>query len=91
MAFETYEESAQSSSKIELYTLALGSSIYRMHTSVESEITYAGDIYYRTQVSREAIMTGQEYLKIMLPGSHNFVLKYVSIAPGQTASLTIRE
>lgn len=90
MAFEDYELSIEAGSTIELYTLALGSTIYRMHDSVESILTYSGDDFYRTQVSRGSISTGQEYLEITLPGSHAFSLKFATIAPGQTASLTIQ-
>jgi uncharacterized phage protein (TIGR02218 family) len=91
MSFETHEESVQGSSKVELYTLTLGSTIFRMHTSVEHTIVYAGDTYYRTQISRGNITTGQEYLEINLPGSHDFSLQFADISPGQTATLTIRE
>lgn len=90
MAFEDYEVSIEAGSTIELYTLALGSTIYRMHDSVESTITVAGEDFTRTQVSRGSIATGQEYLEIMLPGLHPFSLKFTTIAPGQTASLTIQ-
>ncbi len=88
--FESLEISAASGSRIEIYTLTVGSTIYRMHTSVEPIITYSGDAYLRTQVSRDAIATGQEYLEVTLPGSHAFALQYATIAPGQTASLTIQ-
>lgn len=91
MAFETYEESIQASSKIELYTLTLGSTIYRMHKSVEETISSGGDTFYRVQVGRGPLQTGQEYLEVSLPGDHAFPLKFTSIAPGQTATLTIQE
>lgn len=92
MAFETYEESRESGSKIQLFTLTIGTTIYRMHTSVEVSIAYSGDTYYRTQVKLgESIKTGQEYIEVILPGSHEFPLQYASIAPGQTATLTIQE
>ncbi len=90
MSFESLEISAASGSRIEIYTLAMGTTIYRMHTSVEPIITYSGDDFLRTQVSRDSIATGQEFLEITLPGSHPFALEYATIAPGQTASLTIQ-
>jgi uncharacterized phage protein (TIGR02218 family) len=89
MAFETYELSVEAGSTVELYTLAMGSTVYRMHDSVEPTISYSGDEYARTQISRGSISTGQEYLEINLPGSHPFTLSFAAIAPGQTASLTI--
>jgi uncharacterized phage protein (TIGR02218 family) len=90
MSFEAFEESMAAGSRIELYTLVLGSTIWRMHNSVELTISYSGDTFYRTQISRVSIATGQESLEVQLPGSHEFPLKYVSIAPGQQASLTIQ-
>lgn len=88
--FESLEISAASGSRIEIYTLALGTDIYRMHNSVELTIDYAGDTFYRTQVSRGSIATGQEFLEVNLPGSHAFPLKFATIAPGQVASLTVQ-
>lgn len=88
--FESLELSAESGSKIELYTLAIGSTIYRMHTSVEPILNYAGFDYLRVQIGRGAISTGQEFLEVTLPGSHPFPLNFTSIAPGQVASLLIQ-
>ena len=68
----------------------MGSTIFRMHNSAELLIIESGDTYLRTQISRGPIATGQESLEISLPGSHEFSLKFAEIAPGQTASLTIR-
>jgi uncharacterized phage protein (TIGR02218 family) len=90
MAFEDHEISQEGGSTIEIYTLAMGSTLYRMHDSIEPVVTYLGDDFERTQISRGSIATGQEYLEIKLPGSHPFTLKFTEIAPGQTASLTIQ-
>jgi len=90
MAFETYEISEQQGSRVELYTLAMGSDIYRWHTSIEPEITVGGDKFYRLQISRGNIVTGQEYLEVVVPGDLAFPLQFSSIAPGQTATLTIQ-
>ena len=90
MTFENYELSVEGGSEVELYTLAMGSTLFRMHNSVEQILTYLGDDFQRTQVSRGSITSGQEYLEVKLPGSHQFSLKFASIAPGQTASLTIQ-
>jgi len=90
MAFETYEESQQQGSPIELYTMTMGSDIYRWHTSVEYEITHSGDKFYRLQISRGSIVTGQEYLEVIMPGDLEFPLQFASIAPGRTATLTIQ-
>ena len=90
MTFEAYETSVEAGSTIEIYTLSMGSTIYRMHDSPEPVLNIGGDDYERTQISRGSVETGQEYLEITLPGSHAFSLKFATIAPGQTASLTIR-
>lgn len=90
MTFEAYETSVESGSTIEIYTLAMGSTIFRMHDSPEPIITVAGDDYERIQVARGSIETGQEFLEITLPGSHPFTLLFATIAPGQTASLTVQ-
>ena len=90
MTFQAQETSVEAGSVIELYTLAMGSTIYRMHDSVEPIINIGGDDFTRTQISRGSIATGQEYLEITLPGSHPFSLKFTTIAPGQTASMTIQ-
>lgn len=90
MSFEAYEESLVDASRVELYTLTIGSTIYRMHDSIESSLTIGGDNFFRVQVSRGAIATGQESLEISLPGDHEFSLQFATIAPGQTATLTIQ-
>lgn len=90
MTFAAYEESQAGASRVELYTLTIGSTIYRMHDSVELVLNIGGDDFFRVQISRGAIATGQESLEISLPGSHEFSLQFASIAPGQTAILTIQ-
>ncbi len=88
--FEELEASQESGSRVEIFTLAQGSTMYRMHNSVEATVSYLGDTYTKTQVSRGAISTGEESLEIKLAGSHPFTLSFSTIAPGQTASLTIQ-
>jgi uncharacterized phage protein (TIGR02218 family) len=90
MSFEEFELSREGGSTVEIYTLAMGSTIYRMHDSVETVINVAGDDYFRVQIGRDNITTGQEYLELTLPGSHAFALKFATIAPGQTATLTVQ-
>lgn len=90
MSFEGYEESQQQGSRIEFYTLTMGTTIYRMHNSIEDEINVSGDLFYPVSIARGNISTGQEYLEISLPGDHEFPLEFATIAPGQTATLTIQ-
>lgn len=88
--FESLEASEESGSKIELFTLAIGSTIYRMHDSVEPIITIAGYDFFRVGVGRGTISTGEESLEVTLPGSHTFPLSFATIAPGQVATLLIQ-
>jgi uncharacterized phage protein (TIGR02218 family) len=91
MAFEDYEISQEGGSRVELFTLAVGTDVYRMHDSDQDIINYGGDDYYRTSyIGRGHIATGQEHLKITLPGGHQFSTKFTTIAPGQQATLTIQ-
>jgi len=89
MSFETYEESIAGGSKVELYTITLGSVVYRMHSSSEVTITHAGDTYYRAKIHRGKITLDQEYLEVFLPGDHEFPLLFKDISPGKTAILTL--
>lgn len=90
MTFPAEEISQESGSRVELYSLSVGTETFRMHDSIEDTISYLGDQYFKTSaVSRGHIRTGQEHLTIKLPGSHTFSSKFTTIAPGQTATLTI--
>lgn len=90
MAFETHEVSQEGGSRVELYSLAIGSETFRMHDSIEESISYLGDQYFKTSaVSRGHIATGQEHLTMTLPGSSTFPAKFTTISPGQKATLTI--
>lgn len=90
MAFEDYEVSVESGQPVELYNLALGTTIWRMHNSQADEvISYSGDDYTHTIVGRGKIIADQETLEITLPADHQFSKEFVRIAPGQLATLTI--
>jgi len=89
MAFDTWEESQEGGSRVELYSLAIGSDIYRMHDQIEEKINYSGDDYFKATVSRGHIANGQEHLTVDLPGDHIFSSKFTTIAPGQLATITI--
>lgn len=89
MSYDAQEESMEAGSRVELYSLAVGSDIYRIHDQIEETITYSADIYYKAQVSRGKIADGQEHLTVQLPGDHTFSSKFTTIAPGQLATLTV--
>ena len=91
MTFDALEKSIESGSRIELYVLAIGNDIWRMHDDVPETIVYSGDNYYKTNaLSRGRIATGQEHLTVTLPADHDFPIQFTSIAPGQLGTLTIR-
>ncbi|MCP4993148.1 MAG: hypothetical protein GY934_05090 [Gammaproteobacteria bacterium] len=89
MSYEAYEESVEGGQSVELFVLTLGSTIWRMHNSIEDEISYSGDTYYKTNVGRERIVSGQDNLAVEIPADHTFPLAHVTSAPGQVATLTI--
>jgi len=89
MTFEAHETSQETGGRIELYSLAIGNSIYRMHDAEPAILTYLGNEYFKTSVSRGRIATGQEHLTITLPGDHAFSSQFTAIAPGQLGTLTI--
>jgi uncharacterized phage protein (TIGR02218 family) len=88
MAFEDYETSQESGSRVELFDLSVGSETYRMHDQMEEIIVYAANNYFKTHIKRGKIADGQEHLTIELPGDHVFATKFTTIAPGQKATLT---
>ena len=90
MTFESQETSQETGGRIELYTLAIGSDIWRMHDLNPDIIVYAGDDYFKVRISRGRIATGQEHLTVELPGDHDFSRQFTSTAPGQLGTLTIR-
>ncbi len=87
--FEDNELSLESGGRVELYLLAIGNDIYRMHDSIPLVIAHLGDDYFKTSVSRGRIATGQEHLTVNLPGDNGFASQFTSIAPGQLGTLTI--
>lgn len=89
MTFEALEKSQEGGSRIELYSLAIGSDIYRMHDDIANVINYSGDDYFKTMISHGRIKTGQEHLTVTLPADHSFSAQFTSVAPGQLGTMTI--
>lgn len=89
MTFESHETSQETGGRIELYALAIGNDVYRMHDDVTEVISYLANDYHKISVSRGRIATGQEHLTIKLPGDHPFSSQFTTIAPGQLGTLTI--
>ncbi len=89
MTFEAHETGQETGGRIEFYQLAIGTEVYRMHDSIADVIAVGGNNYFKVGVSHGKIATGQEHLTVTLPGDHEFVTKFVTIAPGQEGTLTI--
>lgn len=89
MAFETYEESVEGGQPVELYVLTLGTTVYRMHNTLEDTISWSGDTYFKTVISHGTIQSGAEDIEVRIPADHPFALNHVTVAPGQVATLTI--
>jgi len=92
MAYEDYEVSVEQSQPVELYVLALGTSIWRFHNQIYGEIiNYSGDDYTPLAVSRGNIGGAQENLSIDIPADHAYSQNFIQVAPGQLSTLTIYE
>jgi uncharacterized phage protein (TIGR02218 family) len=61
-----------------------------MHDDQPATITVGADVFYKVSVTRGKIATGLEHLTVHLPGDHAFSRKFATIAPGQTATLTVQ-
>ena len=94
-SFEALTESVESSRPIEVYRFVIGSETY-LYTSAEDEITVGSDIYTPAKgLGRSSVSVGQEdrgrLMEITLPQLDPFVSRYLGIAPGDNATVTIME
>lgn len=89
---DTLESSVEDSRPIELFEFSLGATFFRF-TSAEDELTVAGDVYTPIAIARGRIEQGSDQsnrnLSVTMPTDTDFALKYVSIPPGEKASLNI--
>lgn len=92
MSFSTYENSVESGSPVELYEISIGTDIYRL-SSTEDDYTFGSDVYTGSAINRTNIGVGQDQrtqlINFELPSSHPFVQRYVLIAPGQRATISV--
>jgi uncharacterized phage protein (TIGR02218 family) len=92
MTYLTYETSAEGSKPVEVYTLGIGSNVWR-YTSAEDEITIGGETYTPVPVERTNILMTlerSEALEISLPATNEFVAQYIGVPPGVVASIQIQ-
>lgn len=95
MGFDENETGNESGRPIELYQFTLGSSHLRL-TSSENDViipstleTFIAQAVTRTNLVQESSDPGSQKLSVRMPASNPFVQQYLSIAPGQRATLTI--
>lgn len=90
MAFSDIEASAASGSKIELYTLTVGSEAYYLHTSIEDTISYGGHDYVPQAISRGVITSkSDEDVKVEMPADHDFPVLFLEMSPSSRCFLAI--
>ena len=93
MTFLANETSAEDGAPVELYELSVGFDTFNL-TSAEDEFVDGVTTYTPTEVKRTTITVGpedrQDVLELSLPSDHEFVQRFISIPPGQEATLTIK-
>jgi len=91
-SFDTLEKSTEDSRPIELYEIVLGSSTF-FFTSAEDEITVGANTFIPEPIARGQIGKGADQpsrnLLITMPSSNAFASQYVTIPPGQKATVNI--
>lgn len=90
--YDTLTSSTEQSRPLEVYTFTLGTNVYR-YTSAEDTITIGLDSYTPEAITRTQVGQGSDSgnrsLTITVPSGNEFAEKYISIVPGQTATVTV--
>lgn len=94
-SFDALTTSTESSRPIEVYRFVIGSETY-LYTSTEDQITVGSDVYLPVGgLSRTSVSVGQEdrgrLMEITMPQLDPFVARYLNVAPGDNATVTIME
>lgn len=93
MTYGTFETSLEGGRPIELFEIALGSTIYRW-TSAEDDVTFGGNDYEAIPITRGAFAQGPDdrdnTLELKVSSGNEFVREYVLIPPAQRATVTMR-
>lgn len=75
---------------VELYTFAIGASIWRIHNSIDATISAGGNSFSNGIIDRDKIGNGEGPLDITMPASHSVPQSYINSAPGQNATITVQ-
>jgi len=90
MAFSDIEASAAGGSKVELYTLTVGSEAFFVHNSVEAAISYGGYDYEPLEIKRGSITSkASEEVRVTLPSDHDFPVMFLNMSPSSLCYLAI--
>ena len=95
MTYDTYEDSVHDSEPVELYTITIGSTVYRL-TSTSDDYTGPSGFEYtataglrRNSVSGGGPDTRRDFLTIEIPGDHAIPEQYINNVPGSLTEVTI--
>lgn len=90
--FDILESGREASRPIELYEFILGAEIFRF-ASTEDDIVVGPNTFIGSSISRGRIKQGSDQanrnLTITMPSTEPFAKKYVTIPPGERASISI--
>lgn len=86
MTYDAFESSQEGSQPVELYTITLGSTIYRW-TSAEDDITKGSDVFTAIPIQRGTVKGGgpdtrKENLIITVAGDNAVAKQYITSVPG---------
>jgi len=94
MAFDTFEEGLETSRPAELYTITVGSQVYR-YTSAEDSITDGASTFTALEgLERSSLSAGGPTdnigaISIKVPGTNAVAAQYVEGVPGQLSTVEI--
>jgi hypothetical protein len=91
-SFESLETSVEGSVPIEVYRFVIGGETF-LYTSTEDELTIGTDVYQPTPIDRSTFSQGPDdraqLVTFTLPQLNEFVVRYLSVAPGAPATVTV--
>lgn len=91
-SFDVFESSRESSRPVEVYRFAMGIQSFT-YTSRAVEVSLGGDTYEPIAIARNNIESGADQrnrnVVVTVPSDNPFARKYVSVVPGEKATLSI--